>query len=206
MIRLALLDDHPLIRTGLGAIIATQHDLQLVGSATDESELWPLLERTRPAVLILDYHHPGRDGLALCLQVKLGFEPPAVVLYSAYAPETLQAAAAVAGADALVSKIKPSIVVARSSPHGRTPPPRNPADHRTDRRDRRPARPGLHRAARPDPRPERGLMSTLQHAPTRSAPRKPDRRLRATRASTSTPRRPSLRRCRSSPGSRACRS
>ena len=107
VIRLALLDDHPAIRTGLSAIIAKQPDLRLVGSAADEPELWPLLQRTYPAVLILDYHHPGRDGLALCLQAKLGPEPPAVILYSAYAPDALMAAAAVAGADALVSKSTP---------------------------------------------------------------------------------------------------
>jgi DNA-binding NarL/FixJ family response regulator len=104
MIRVACLDDHPAVRTGLQAILATEPDLRLVGSAADEPELWPLLERTHPAVVILDLHHPGRDGLELCLQIKRQPDAPAVLLYSAYTPAALLVAAAVAGADAIVSK------------------------------------------------------------------------------------------------------
>jgi DNA-binding NarL/FixJ family response regulator len=104
MIRVAFLDDHPAVRAGLQAILATEPDLRLVGFAAGEHELWPLLERTHPAVVILDLHHPGRDGLALCLQIKRQPDAPAVLLYSAYTPAALIVAAAVAGADAIVSK------------------------------------------------------------------------------------------------------
>ena len=51
-----------------------------------------------------DLHHPGRDGLALCLQIKRQPDAPAALLYSAYTPAALLVAAAVAGADAIVSK------------------------------------------------------------------------------------------------------
>jgi DNA-binding NarL/FixJ family response regulator len=104
MVRVALLDDHPAVRAGLGAILAPQPDLQVVGFAAGEHELWPLVRYARPAVTILDLHHPGRDGLALCLQIKRHPDPPAVVLYSAYTSAGLIVAAAVAGADAIVSK------------------------------------------------------------------------------------------------------
>ncbi|MCW3065521.1 MAG: response regulator receiver protein [Solirubrobacterales bacterium] len=104
MICIAVLDDHPAVRAGLEAILAPQADLQLVGFAAGEHELWALLERTRPTVVVLDLHHPGRDGLALSLQIKRQPDPPAVVLYSAYTPADLMVAAAVAGADATVSK------------------------------------------------------------------------------------------------------
>jgi len=104
IVRVAFLDDHPAIRAGLQAILATEPDLRLVGFAAGEHELWPLLERTHPAVVILDLHHPGRDGLALCLQIKRQPDAPAVLLYSAYTPAALLVAAAVAGADAIVSK------------------------------------------------------------------------------------------------------
>jgi DNA-binding NarL/FixJ family response regulator len=104
MIRVAFLDDHPAVRAGLHAILATEADLQVVGFAAGEHELWPLLQRTHPAIVVLDRHHPGRDGLALCLQIKRQPDPPAVVLYSAYTPAALIVAAAVAGADAILSK------------------------------------------------------------------------------------------------------
>jgi DNA-binding NarL/FixJ family response regulator len=104
MIRVAFLDDHPAVRAGLQAIVAPEPDLQSVGFAADEEQFWPLLRRTRPAVVVLDVHHPGRDGLTLCLQIKRELRPPAVVLYSATAPAALLVAGTVAGADAVVSK------------------------------------------------------------------------------------------------------
>jgi DNA-binding NarL/FixJ family response regulator len=103
--RVAVLDDHPAVRAGVAAILGPKPDLVLVGSAADEEELWPLLRRARPSVVVLDLHHPGRDGLTLCLQIKRGLHPPAVVLYSATTtPAELVVAAAVAGADAVVRK------------------------------------------------------------------------------------------------------
>jgi DNA-binding NarL/FixJ family response regulator len=104
MIRVAVLDDHPAVRAGLDAILEAEPDLVSVGFAADEEEVWPLLRRTQPAVIVLDVHHPGRDGLMLCLQIKGALHPPAVVLYSATTPAPLVVAATVAGADAVISK------------------------------------------------------------------------------------------------------
>ena len=130
MIRVVLLDDHPAVRIGLEAIFAVEQDLNCVGVAADEEEVWPLLVRTRPAVIVLDLHHPGRDGLALCQQIKLEPDPPSVVLYSAHTSRTLIVAATVAGADAIVSKASAAAnlvgairTVARSQ---RTIPPISP--------------------------------------------------------------------------------
>jgi two-component system response regulator DevR len=104
MIRVAVLDDHPAVRSGLQAILAPEADLLLVGSAADEEQLWLLLRDARPDVIVLDEHHPGRDGLALCLEIKRRPHPPAVVIYSATTPAVLLVAAAVAGVDAVVAK------------------------------------------------------------------------------------------------------
>jgi DNA-binding NarL/FixJ family response regulator len=104
MIRVAVLDDHPAVRAGLQAILAPEPDLIAVGSAADEEQVWPLLGRTRPDVIVLDVHHAGRDGLALSLDIKRRLHPPAVVLYSATTPATLVVAAAVAGVNTVVSK------------------------------------------------------------------------------------------------------
>jgi DNA-binding NarL/FixJ family response regulator len=104
--RVALLDNHTAVRAGVEAILAPQRDLQLVGVAADEHELWPLLGHTQPTVLLLGLHHPGRDGLALCMQIKHQHQPdpPALVLDSSDTPTALIVAAAVAGADAILSK------------------------------------------------------------------------------------------------------
>jgi DNA-binding NarL/FixJ family response regulator len=107
MIDVAILDDHPAVRAGLEAILAPEPDLRPVGFASREDELWPVLTRTRPAIVVLGVHHPERDGLSLCLHIKRQREPPSVVLYSAYTPTAQVVAAAVAGADAIVNKSSP---------------------------------------------------------------------------------------------------
>jgi DNA-binding NarL/FixJ family response regulator len=104
MIRVAVLDDHPAVRAGVQAILARQPDLIAVGCAATEEQVWPLLRRTRPDVVVLDVHHPGRDGLALCLEIKRRILAPGVVLYPAWTPDALIVAGAVAGADAVVAK------------------------------------------------------------------------------------------------------
>jgi DNA-binding NarL/FixJ family response regulator len=104
MIRVAVLDDHPAVRPGLQAILAPEPDLIPVGSAANDEQVWPLLRDSRPNVIVLDVQHPGRDGVALCWEIKRGSRAPAVVIYSATTPAVLVVAAAVAGVDAVVSK------------------------------------------------------------------------------------------------------
>jgi DNA-binding NarL/FixJ family response regulator len=108
MIRVTLLDDHPAVRAGLDTILAAHRDLHLIGSAADEDQLRGLLQGTHPDVLILDRHHPGRDGLQICLQVCLAPDPPAIILYSATTSPVRAVAAAVAGANAVVEKSSPA--------------------------------------------------------------------------------------------------
>jgi DNA-binding NarL/FixJ family response regulator len=92
------------VRAGLEAIVEREPDLALVGSAASEHELWALLGRTRPAVVVLDLHHPGRDGMALALRIKRRRSGPRVVLYSASADGALLVPATLAGVDAIVDK------------------------------------------------------------------------------------------------------
>jgi DNA-binding NarL/FixJ family response regulator len=108
MIRIALLDDHPLVRAGLEAILAPERDLVLVGAAASEEQLWPLLHTTRPDVLVLDLHHPGRDGLALAVRIKREPLAPRVIVHSASPLEDLLVPATLAGADGLVAKTAPT--------------------------------------------------------------------------------------------------
>jgi DNA-binding NarL/FixJ family response regulator len=108
MIRVALLDDHPLVRAGLEAILRPEPDVALVGAAANEEELWPLLRTTQPDVVVLDLHHPGRDGLALCVRIKREPLAPRVIVHSASPAGDLLVPAALAGADAIVPKAAPT--------------------------------------------------------------------------------------------------
>jgi DNA-binding NarL/FixJ family response regulator len=104
VITVAIIDDHHAIRLGLRTALLSEPGLEPVGSAADAAEAAVLMYRTRPDVVLLDYHLPGTDGLTLCRRIKSDVPAPAVVLYSAFADPSMTVPAIVAGADAIVHK------------------------------------------------------------------------------------------------------
>jgi two-component system, NarL family, response regulator DevR len=107
MIRVAILDDHYAVRLGLEAALSSEPGMEAVGSATTAGELAPLLYKTSPDVVVVDYRLPDADGLTVCRQVKGEAAAPGVVLHSAFADDTLTIPAMLAGADAVVHKGAP---------------------------------------------------------------------------------------------------
>ena len=69
MIRVALVDDQPLVRMGLATIVGAEDDLELVGEAGDGREALALLRRSRPDVVLCDIRMPVLDGLGLLQEV-----------------------------------------------------------------------------------------------------------------------------------------
>ena len=69
VVRVALVDDQPLVLMGLSTLIGTEDDLELVGQAGDGREGLALLRRTRPDVVLCDIRMPVLDGLALLAEV-----------------------------------------------------------------------------------------------------------------------------------------
>jgi len=63
MIRVFLLDDHALVRTGYRLILQPQLDIEVVGEAATGEEGMPQIRRLRPDVVICDLHLPGISGL-----------------------------------------------------------------------------------------------------------------------------------------------
>jgi DNA-binding NarL/FixJ family response regulator len=109
MIRIAVVDDHPALRTGLETALRSEPGLVPVGSAGGSGEFWPLLRSARPDLVLLDYHLPaGEDGLRLCRRIKSEALAPRVILYSAYAGGELAIPAALAGADGVIGKGVPA--------------------------------------------------------------------------------------------------
>lgn len=104
MIRVAIVDDHHAMRLGLQTALRSEPGIVPVGVAASAAELEPLLYRTQPDVVLLDYHLPDSDGLALCRRIKSDVPAPAVILYSAFAGPAMTVPAIVAGADGLVHK------------------------------------------------------------------------------------------------------
>ncbi|MQY03277.1 response regulator transcription factor [Actinomadura macrotermitis] len=63
MIRVALVDDQPLIRAGLRVLIADTPGLELAGEAGTGAEAVRLARETRPDVVVMDIRMPGMDGI-----------------------------------------------------------------------------------------------------------------------------------------------
>ncbi|MGH2919949.1 MAG: response regulator [Solirubrobacteraceae bacterium] len=108
MIRILIVDDHPALRAGLTAVLRAEPGLVPLDAVASVSDLWPALHRTKPDVVVLDYHLPEDDGLVLCRRIKRELPAPAVLLYSAYADTSLTIPALLAGVDGLVSKAAPA--------------------------------------------------------------------------------------------------
>jgi DNA-binding NarL/FixJ family response regulator len=124
MLRVAVVDHHPAVRAGLEAILGRHPIISVVGAAADRCELWPLLYRTDPNVLVMG--QPQRDHApGLCLRVRARHPRCRVVIYAG--GEHVAVAAAFAGAFALVDRSADmralvDAVVAAGSGERRLPP------------------------------------------------------------------------------------
>jgi DNA-binding NarL/FixJ family response regulator len=69
VITVALVDDQPLVRMGLSALVDSEDDLELVGEAADGRAGLALVRRTHPDVVLCDIRMPVLDGLGLLAEV-----------------------------------------------------------------------------------------------------------------------------------------
>jgi DNA-binding NarL/FixJ family response regulator len=123
-----VVDDHPALRAGLEQLLDHEPGYRLLGAVSSERELAVALERDRPDVVVMDYALTRGDGLSACFRLKQRSHPPGVVLYSAYVDEVFAVPAALAQADAIVSKSDPvevllTAVDAVAAGASRVPPP-----------------------------------------------------------------------------------
>ncbi|RYD16768.1 MAG: response regulator [Lysobacteraceae bacterium] len=70
MIRVVLVDDHELVRTGFRMILAQQPDIEVVGEAADGERGLALIRANEPDVAIVDVHMPGLSGIELTDRVR----------------------------------------------------------------------------------------------------------------------------------------
>ena len=110
MISVLIVDDHPVVRQGLRALLEVQDDMTVAGEAGDGPAAISLAESLRPDIVLLDLKLPGMDGVAVLRPLRAaGLR--VLVLTSATEP-TAAAAAVRAGAAGVVYKdIDPAALV-----------------------------------------------------------------------------------------------
>jgi DNA-binding NarL/FixJ family response regulator len=113
VIRVAIVDDHEVVRQGLGALLSSQAGLQVVGNAGSVIEAAELLDRVDADVLLLDIRLGTDSGLRFLRDRASGAAPgsdrttPAVVVLSAYDYPQYAEAALRLGAAGYVTKTAP---------------------------------------------------------------------------------------------------
>lgn len=89
-LRVLLVDDEPLVRTGLRDVLAHRPDVTIVGEAGDGLAAIEAIEELRPELVFLDVQMPGLDGFGVLANLPAG-ERPAVVFVTAYEQYALRA-------------------------------------------------------------------------------------------------------------------
>lgn len=80
MIRLVLVDDHELVRTGFKMILGEQDDIQIVGEASSAEVGLKLIRSERPDVALVDVHMPGMSGIEMTERVIRARLPTRIVV------------------------------------------------------------------------------------------------------------------------------
>ena len=81
-IKVFIVDDHALVRTGFRLILAQQPDIEIVGEADSGEEALPEIRRLEPDVLLCDLHLPGISGLEVTERVVRGDYGTRVIMVS----------------------------------------------------------------------------------------------------------------------------
>ncbi len=84
MIRVIIVDDHPVVRYGLRQIIENQPEMEVVGEAKDAEEFFSLLRKTDCTLVVLDIKLPDRSGFDVLKQLKYENPDLPVLILSIY--------------------------------------------------------------------------------------------------------------------------
>src|SRR5438046_283385 len=68
--RILIADDHAVVRRGLREILASEHDMDVVGEAKNGDEALELVRKLDWDVAVLDFSMPGRSGVELIKEIK----------------------------------------------------------------------------------------------------------------------------------------
>ncbi len=113
-VRVLLVDDEPLIRAGLRAIIDSEDDLSVAGEAADGAEVPGLVARLRPDVVLMDVRMPAVDGIRATTHLMSTVdEPPKVIVVTTFENDDHVYDALLAGASGfLLKRARPEEIVA----------------------------------------------------------------------------------------------
>jgi DNA-binding NarL/FixJ family response regulator len=103
-IKILIVDDHPLIREGVAAVLSGQTDMSLVGEATTGREAIESFRRHLPDVTLMDLRMPDMSGLDAISVIRSEFPTARIVVLTTYAGDAQALGALKAGASGYLLK------------------------------------------------------------------------------------------------------
>ena len=128
MIRVALVDDHVMVRLGLQRLLAGDREIEVVGTAADGSEAVDLVTAKRPDVVLMDLQMPVVDGVEATRRIRHLLPHVRIVILTSFSDRDRIVAALDAGAIGyLLKDIEPDDLLAgvRAAARGESPRPRH---------------------------------------------------------------------------------
>jgi DNA-binding NarL/FixJ family response regulator len=83
-IRILIVDDHPVVCSGLTSMLSAQVGMEVVGSAASGEEALAMILRDRPSLILLDLRMPGMDGIGVLNALKPIEKPPRVLVLTSF--------------------------------------------------------------------------------------------------------------------------
>jgi two-component system NarL family response regulator len=83
-IRILIVDDHPVVRTGLTSMLTTQDSFEVVGAASTGEEALAMIQQLAPAIMLVDLRMPGMNGFDLLHAMRRIGSPPKVIVLTSF--------------------------------------------------------------------------------------------------------------------------
>src|SRR6202034_2421360 len=103
-IRVFLLDDHEVVRSGVRNILSTEADIEVIGEAGTMASALAQLPELRPDVAVLDVRLPDGDGVSVCREIRSALPETACLMLTSYGDDQALLGAIMAGAAGYVLK------------------------------------------------------------------------------------------------------
>jgi DNA-binding NarL/FixJ family response regulator len=104
LIQVLSVDDHPLVREGIAAILEAEPDMQLVAEATNGREAIESFRKHRPDVTLMDLYMPDSDGIEATVRIRSEFPTARIIFLTSYSGDARMVAALKAGASGYLLK------------------------------------------------------------------------------------------------------